>query len=315
MRVSLPISFLAHAAILLAGVIVLPLPDSSQIEQQPPIPVDIVAISDTSKRVATEKSAPKKKPADKPAPPKLDQAKKTKPAPKPAKEVKVATKEPAPAPAPKPTPKPAPEAVQPPDPKPLEQLIKQTEAAPKPEVQSKKAAEAKPFPLPRAKPKPPAAFVKREKKKKEPAFNPNEIAALLNKVPDKKAAPVKASDVTGTPLKGKYTSFTGSSDKLSADVADWLRQQVERCWTPPTGVRDAQNLVVKVHFTLGQDGTVLTGPDVLNPASDPMSHAAEASAVRAVLMCAPYQGLPLDKYDAWRDVILNFDPSHMLATN
>lgn len=315
MRLSLPISFVAHAAILLAGVIVLPMPDATQIEQQPSIPVDIVTISDVSKRVATQKDAPKPKADQKPAPPKVDEVKKTKPAPKPAKEVKVAEKAPAPAPEPKAQVKPEP--VQPPDPKPLEQLIKKTEVAPEPQPQEKpkKVAEAKPVPLPRSKPKPPPDFVKQEKKKKQPAFNPNEIAALLNKVPDKKAAPVKANDVVGTPLPGKYTSFTGSSDKLSADVADWLRQQVERCWTPPTAVRDAQNLVVKVHFTLGQDGTVLTGPDVMNPASDPMSHAAEASAVRAVLMCAPYQGLPLDKYDAWRDVILNFDPSHMLATN
>lgn len=314
MRLSLPMSFLAHAVILLAGVIVLPLPDTRQIDQQPPIPVDIVTISDTSKRVATEKNAPKTA-TKKPAPPKLDQAKKTKPAPKPAKEVKVAVKAPAPEPQPKVAPKPDPL----PDPKPLDELIKKTQdqpqPEPKPQQQPKKVAAAKPVPLPRVKPKPPPDFVKREKKKKEPAFNPNEIAALLNKVPDKKAAPVKPSDVAGAPLNGKYTSLTGSSDTLSADVADWLRQQVERCWAPPTGVRNAQNLVVKVHFTLGQDGTVLTGPEVLNPASDPMSQAAEASAVRAVLMCAPYQGLPLDKYNAWRDVILKFDPSHMLATN
>ncbi len=315
MRLSLPISFLAHAGILLAGVIVLPSPDSYKVEEQPSIPVDIVEISDVSKRVATQKDAPKKT-VDKPAPPKVDQAKITKPAPEPAKEVKVATKEPAPAPEPKVAEKPAPKAEQPPDPKPLEELIKKTEVTPEPKPQPEpKKAEAKPVPLPRVKPKPPADFVSKEKKKKEPAFNPDDIAALLNKVPDKQQAQAKVSDVTGTPLPGKYTSFTGSSDRLSADLVDWLRQQVERCWTPPTGVREAQKLVVRVHFTLNQDGSVLSGPDVLNPVADPLHQAAELSATRAVLMCAPYQGLPLDKYDAWRDVILNFDPSHMLATN
>ena len=315
MRLSLPISFLAHAGILLAGVIVLPSPDSYKVEEQPSIPVDIVEISDVSKRVATEKDAAKTKAPDKPAPPKVDQAETTKPAPEPAKEVKVAVKEPAPAPEPKVAEKPAPEAVQPPDPKPLEELIRKTEVKPepKPQPEPKTVAEAKPVPLPRVKPKPPADFA--NKQKKAPAFNPDDIAALLNKVPDKNQAPAQASDVTGTPLPGKYTSFTGSSDRLSADLVDWLRQQVERCWTPPTGVREAQKLVVRVHFTLNQDGSVLSGPDVLNPVSDALHQAAELSATRAVLMCAPYEGLPPDKYDAWRDVILNFDPSHMLATN
>ena len=39
--------------------------------------------------------------------------------------------------------------------------------------------------------------------------------------------------------------------------------------------------------------------------------AAEA-AVRAVTQCQPYE-MPGDKYDAWREVILNFAPRNMLG--
>jgi len=313
LRVSLPISFLAHAAILLAAVIVLPSVDGYKVPEQPSIPVDIVDITDLSQRAATLKDAPARKPDVKPAPPKVEKAKETKPAPKPAKEVKQAAKEPPPAPEPKAEPKPVVEAAKQPDPSQLEALIKKTEApADQPKPDPQKQADSTPVPIPRLKPKPPADFVKKEKKKFD--FNPDQIAALLNKVPEKKA-PTKTSDITGTPLKGKFDSLAGNDAQLSADMVDWLRQQVERCWAPPTGVREAQNLMVKVHFALGQDGTVLSGPEVLNPGADALTKAAESSAVRAVLMCAPYKGLPLDKYDIWKDVILNFDPSRMLATN
>jgi outer membrane biosynthesis protein TonB len=313
-RVSLPISFLVHAAILLAGVIVLPSPDSYKVADQESIPVDIIDISEISKRVATQKDAAEKKPEDEPAPPKVEQVEKPKPAPEPAKEIKEAAKEPAP--TPKVEEKPVQEAEKQPDPAPLEELIRRTEEAvlePKPELQPENKAETKPVPLPRQKPKPPQNVASKEKKK--PEFNPDDIAALLNKVDDKKKSPVKASDRPGSPRKATFTSLSGSDDQLSADMIDWLRQQVETCWSPPTGVREAQNLVVRVRFSLGQDGSVLSGPDVLNSSIDALFQAAAASAVRAVLMCAPYRGLPLDKYDAWREVILNFDPSRMLATN
>jgi outer membrane biosynthesis protein TonB len=298
MRVSLPASFLVHAAILLAGVIVLPSPDSYKVEDQESIPVDIVDISEVSTRVAMQKDAREEKPEAKPAPPKIEAKPEPKPLPEPAKEVKRAVVEAQ-------TP---PEAEKQPDPAPLEDLIRKT-AEPEPT----KEAEAKPVPLPKPKPKPPQKAA--EKPKKQPEFNADDIAALLNKTDDEKKSPPKPSEVVGTPLKSRFTSLTGTDAALSADLVDWLRQRVERCWVPPVGAREAENLVVRVGFSLGQDGSVLSAPSVLNASGDPLFQAAAASAVRAVMMCAPYDGLPLDKYEAWREVILNFDPSRMLAIN
>ena len=33
---------------------------------------------------------------------------------------------------------------------------------------------------------------------------------------------------------------------------------------------------------------------------------------RAVLRSAPFKNLPRDKYDAWSEVIVNFDPSELM---
>jgi colicin import membrane protein len=41
-----------------------------------------------------------------------------------------------------------------------------------------------------------------------------------------------------------------------------------------------------------------------------VERAAAESARRAILQCAPYS-LPAEKYEAWADVIVHFDPSEM----
>jgi len=45
--------------------------------------------------------------------------------------------------------------------------------------------------------------------------------------------------------------------------------------------------------------------------SHPAFTAASESALRAVRSCAPYSFLPVAKYEAWKDVIIDFDPRDM----
>jgi outer membrane biosynthesis protein TonB len=53
------------------------------------------------------------------------------------------------------------------------------------------------------------------------------------------------------------------------------------------------------------------GASVINSSGNPAFQAAAESAVRAVRRCAPYS-LPFEKYAAWQNVIVNFDPREML---
>ena len=59
-------------------------------------------------------------------------------------------------------------------------------------------------------------------------------------------------------------------------------------------------------------GTVSGAPQLLDTQglSDPYFRAASESAIRAVKMCAPYK-LPTEKYDAWNEVTVTFDPTKM----
>ncbi len=320
MRYTLPISLFLHLGILLAAIIVLPAPEEFRITPQEALPVEIVSIEDVSKRVAMAKDAPEK-PVEKPAP-KVREPK-PEPKPKPAREKTEARPEPKPAPEPV---KKAESAPPPPDPADLKKLVEKV-AEPEPEKVEpapapKPKTAARPAPKPRARPRAIRRLAalhrkKRQKPKRKERKRENpidEIAALLNKVDETPKAPPPEAEETGSPRHGP-ADMAGTDAALSADLVDALRQKVESCWNVPAGVRDAEGLRVRIRFQMSPEGLVTGGPEVLNAMAHPAFDAAARSAVRAVLACQPYDFLPPERYEAWKDIILNFDPSRMLAVN
>lgn len=67
---------------------------------------------------------------------------------------------------------------------------------------------------------------------------------------------------------------------------------------------------MQVHILLKQDGSLQADPVLLNRGDSPFFQVAAESALRAVRRCQPYK-LPLAKYEAWKDVEINFDPREM----
>lgn len=248
----------------------------------------------------------------------------------------------APPPSPEPTPKaaelPKPEPVKQPEPKP--EPVPATEVKPQPEpkqeVKPDPVAEAiaaeKPeaesvqlpatAPSPAARPQPPQAQTAKAPDRKEaekPAkeasakpksdeksFNADEVAALLNKEKPSGGGAKRSTEQAS--LGGDKT--TGGS-KLSQSEMDALRGQVQRCWNIPAGAMDGEALKVSVKFKLDPSGALEGSPEIIaGGGGDGAARAAAEAARRAVARCAPYN-LPAEKYDAWADVIVNFDPSEM----
>jgi outer membrane biosynthesis protein TonB len=166
-------------------------------------------------------------------------------------------------------------------------------------------------PLPKVKPKPPKRVVEKPK----PEFNADQMQALLNKIDETDQAPPKPTEMAGMPRLAEFDSMTGSDERLAADLVDALRRRIESCWTLPAGARNAGELQIKLQFTLNPDGMLSNYPLVLNASAHPAFDAAARSAQSAVKMCEPYNFLPIEKYDLWRDIILTFDPSRIFALN
>jgi hypothetical protein len=307
MQVSLVVSVSLHAAILVAAIVGLPAPEEYDVKVAESIPVEILSVSDLTRLQAQKKDA---KPTETPAP--KTEVEPDKPAPKPApKQEQVAALPPAPAePAPQePAPEPKPEALAPAPPAAKRETAK-AEAKPEPEPKPKEPEAkpeekvAKPVPKPRIKPKPPAPETRDN-------FDADKIAALLNKLPDKNQRRIEPNPSPDpSPTLGALDLNQGSDDTVTLDEKDALRQQIERCWSPPTGVQGADDLMITLRIRLKPDGSLQAPPELTNSGNSPYFQLAAEAAMRAVRRCEPYS-MPPEKYGAWREIILNFDPSQM----
>lgn len=245
----------------------------------------------------TEEILPTPDPADEPA----EEVQEEKPASEPATEVAA-----------------LPEARQEvtPDPVPEEQPAEQ---APAEESESEALPENVPIPV--ARPKTAQAQTaktperkkeeEREQKKaasaKESDFNADEVAALLNKVESKGGGAKRSTEEAS--LGGKKTT-TGS--KLSLSEMDALRGQIQNNWSIIPGMADAAEVRIRVSMRLDESGAIIGEPEVsATGGSESARRALSGGARRAVLKSSPFKNLPREKYDAWSEVVVNFDPSSM----
>lgn len=242
-----------------------------------------------------------------------------KPEPKPVKETPV---EPVKQPEPKPAAVPATEVTPEPQPKQEVKPDPVTEAIALDQTATDAIKLPDQAPAPEAKPQPPKAQTAKtpdrkdaekpvqeaaaKPKSQEKQFDADEVAALLNK---EKASGGGAKRSTQTASLGGDKATGG--EKLSQSEMDALRGQVQRCWNIPAGAADAGNLRVSVKFKLDPTGALEGSPEIISGGgSAGVERAAAEAARRAVSRCSPYN-LPADKYEAWADVIVNFDPSEM----
>ncbi len=289
MRRGLIISLALHLLILFSAIAVFPFTGERLPVKPTPLPVDLVTQAELTKIKAGQRKA-KAQAANKDTKPEPVKKKVLK-APKPTK-VKTVK-----APAPKPKPKPK----------------KQVKAKPKPKPKPKKVAKkSKPKPKPvkvAAKPKPKPKPKTAPRKKKE--FDPDNIAALLNKVPDAGPRTTAALKPKKKPEPARGRS-NGRDLSMTFNEIDALRAKISQCWNPPVGGLGADAIKVKLRLRLREDGVLSREPEVVNREGSPFFRAAADAAVRAVMLCQPYQ-LPPKKYAMWRDMILNFDPKEMFG--
>ena len=214
----------------------------------------------------------------------------------------------------KPVPEPTPQPPPPPEPATAAAADEAAPSPPEPEA----LAAPEPLPPPPVPAKPvPAPPLQRfamahPRAKPKPEKAPPDFDALLNRLakdPSKTQAPA-------TPVKpaqaARATAGVGAQTAMTESEIDALRSQMMKCWNVPVGAPDPTALVLRLRVALNQDGSVAGMPQLMDTLSlgDPYFRAASESAIRAVKMCGPYK-LPVEKYDAWNDVIVTFDPTKM----
>lgn len=221
--------------------------------------------------------------------------------------------------------------IKPPEPKvePIEGKEEPQKEPPKKVVQDKPVIEEKPKPEEKKpEPKKDEKKEKVEPKKEAPVKKKEEKKDQKKdeKKPDKKPedktdqqknfdALLKSIEKMQEPQKrDASTQNFDPTAPLSISDIDAIRQQVSRHWSVPAGARDAQNMQVTLQIQILPDGTV-TKVDIVDQSrygGDPFWRASADSAVRAVFAASPFQGLPTDKYDVWKNLEVVFDPKELI---
>jgi len=145
---------------------------------------------------------------------------------------------------------------------------------------------------------------------KDEMFDPNKIAALIDKSKEEIAETTKKSN--------KITQSEDSSMNLSGltlNEEDALKAQIFGCWSIPLGLPYNENLLVRIKLKLKPDGSVIKTEILdharMNKPGQGFYKVLAESALRAVQLCQPLR-VPTTGYERWKDLQLNFDAREML---
>ena len=213
------------------------------------------------------------------------------------------------------------------EPKTEKEPIKKPEEIKKPEPPKKKEDVKK-------KPEEPKKPKKKEPEKKDKQEKPkkNDDKKLVDLEEKKKVKTTKAPDKKSKQTLDQILDEIKEEDKRDVDRVsdgapaqaigneltmteeDLIRAHYKKCWFVHKGMKNWREQKVEIHATFGLDGSVAKSEvvDKGRYASDSMFKAAAERALRAIRdpECQPLP-LPLDKYDLWKDMIIEFDPKDM----
>ena len=145
---------------------------------------------------------------------------------------------------------------------------------------------------------------------KDEMFDPNSIAALIDKSKEEQAETTKKLN--------KVTQSQDSSMNLSGltlSEEDALKAQIFGCWSIPLGLPYNKNLLVRIKLKLKPDGSVIKTEILdharMNKPGQAFYKVLAESALRAIQLCQPLR-VPTTGHERWKDLQLNFDAREML---
>lgn len=296
--------------VLVIGVMYFGLPlfqTPDEIDSPPIIEIEFARVADVTNPPKPEPE-PEKQPEPKEEPPEPTVNAKNEPEPPP--------------PLPEPEPEPAPAEAAPPEPK--EEKEEKVAALPP----DPKKSEEEPEPeKAKAQPPPPKVRPKTVKKKpqtpekKEKKFDANRLAAMLDKkLQESEAQRPETKKTDDRKAPSKPATQPAQQRRIAAPVSisekDRIRAHIMRNWNPNLGAPGADKMEVRVRIFLKSDGSLSRPPEIIDEfragQSDQVFRPFAESAVRAVLKSDPLP-VPLDKYEAWREIEFTFSLKDMLG--
>ncbi|MEM9278374.1 MAG: hypothetical protein AAGA76_07355 [Pseudomonadota bacterium] len=202
--------------------------------------------------------------------------------------------------------------------KPEEQTAEPTEA------ETQLAALPETLPVPVSKPSPPKPNTAKTTERKTPEDKPSKetsdakksdepsVSDIIknNKTTEKEASGGQKKSTQTAALGTRGTSF---AEKLSKREEDQLISNISRCSAGQAGRRISDDLRVTVEIRLNPDGSIIPGSLAAAGRGGTANERARYTrdVTRYTLRCAPYDFLPKDKYETWKEISVTFHPSAM----
>ncbi len=125
-----------------------------------------------------------------------------------------------------------------------------------------------------------------------------------------------AGKSSGKGKKGSGSGSFGSGKGLSENGYEMISSQIYPHWAVPSGVRDAENIIIEIHVELRDNGEVIPSSiriiDEKRYATDYIFRAAADSARRAILEASPLD-IPKEKIDLFKEFTLRFNLKEALG--
>ncbi len=132
----------------------------------------------------------------------------------------------------------------------------------------------------------------------------------------REAAKKPESGATKSAEAPKSTGTSKTVGKVSFRDREALRVGIKSYFSPPQGLRNADNLAVTIRVELNQAGEIVGKPEVRRPKGrlDAQNNALMRAGVRALRKSAAsgvFSRLPKDKYARWRLIDVTFTPKEL----
>ena len=145
---------------------------------------------------------------------------------------------------------------------------------------------------------------------KKELFDPNNIAALIDKSKEESAETLKKTNKVSQDQERNVENAG-----LTLSEEDALKAQIFGCWSIPLGLPYNENLLVRIKLELKPDGSLIRSEILdharMNRPGQGFYKVLAESALRAIKLCQPLR-VPSTGYERWKELQLNFDAREML---
>jgi hypothetical protein len=87
-----------------------------------------------------------------------------------------------------------------------------------------------------------------------------------------------------------------------------LRRKLMDVWYAMPHPERSEEPIVTLLLKLRRDGNLMSSPEVLSDGQSAYYRAAVDAAVRAAIKAQPYDMLSRQSYEAWKEIVVDFDP-------